>query len=116
MPPSRPELKAELLADAERLIDDLLNWTDRTPTPDLTALEDALLPLRKQFGERLAERVLAAQTAVRPVPGPSCPTCQRELHYKGPKTVTVDTRLGPLQVTRSYYYCETCRAGLFPPR
>jgi len=36
------------------------------------------------------------------------------MHYKDQKPNTVESRVGKLPLTRGYYYCETCRAGLFP--
>jgi uncharacterized protein with PIN domain len=115
MSPTRAELRTKLLAEAERAIDDLLDWTDQTPRPNLTQIETAVLRLRKQMGEQAAQAVLEAQEAQRPVPGPRCPTCQREMHYKDTKAQTVKSRVGQLQVCRGYYYCETCQQSLFPP-
>jgi uncharacterized protein with PIN domain len=115
MSPSRAELRAKLLAEAERSIDELLDWTDQTPRPNLTQIENAVLKLRKHWGEQAAQVVIEAQETRRPVPGPPCPTCQREMHYKDQKAQTVESRVGQLQVTRGYYYCKTCHQSLFPP-
>ena len=116
MSPTRAELRKKLLAEAEQAIDELLDWTDRTPRPNLTQIENAVLKLRKQMGEQAAQTVLEAQDAERPVPGPLCPTCQREMHYKDTKTQTVESRVGHLRIGRGYYYCEHCQQSLFPPR
>ena len=113
---TRAELKAELMRLSEQLVDELLDWNDQTPQPTLTQIEDEILQLRKRLSEQMAVAVIHTQEASRPVPGPRCPTCQRELHYKGMKSNTVESRLGTLPLERGYYYCETCRAGLFPPR
>ncbi len=115
MSPTRAEIRAKLLAEAEQAIDDLLDWTDQTPCPNLTQIENAVLKLRKQLGERAAQAVLEAQEAQRPVPGPLCPTCQREMHYKDTKAETVESRVGHLTMARGSYYCETCQQRLFPP-
>jgi len=115
MCPTRAEMRAKLLAEAEQAIDDLLEWTDQTPRPNLTQIENAVLKMRKQFSERAAQAVLEAQEAERPVPGPVCPTCQREMHYKDRKAQTVESRVGRLRLVRGYYYCEHCQHSLFPP-
>jgi hypothetical protein len=112
----RTEVKAELLRKAERLIDELLDWNDQTHAPDLTQIEDIVLKLRKQLGEQMALAVIEAQDSTRPSTGAPCPSCQRQMHYKAVKANTVDSRVGTLPLERGYYYCQTCRTGLFPPR
>ena len=112
----RTEVKAELLKQAEALIDELLDWNDQTKAPDFTQIEDVVLKLRKQLGEQMALAVIETQDSQRPSPGPQCATCQREMHYKDVKGNTVDSRVGTLRLARGYYYCPTCRTGLFPPR
>ena len=111
----RADLKAELMLQAEVLIDELLAWTADTPAPTLTQIEDVVLKLRQRLSERMALAVIEAQAAVRPVPGPSCPACGREMHYKDRKANTVESRVGCLPLERGYYYCEPCRTGIFPP-
>jgi hypothetical protein len=109
------KLKTELMTEAEEIIDELVAWTGDTPAPNLTQIEDIVLKLRQRLSERMALAVIEAQAAVRPVPGPSCPTCGREMHYKDRKANTVESRVGQLPLERGYYYCEACKSGLFPP-
>ena len=108
-------MKAELLAEAEAAIDELLEWREDVPAPTLTDLEEAVLRLRKRLDRRMAEIVLREQEATRPVPGPKCSTCGEEMRYKGMKEVTVESRLGPLRLERAYHYCHHCKSDLFPP-
>ncbi len=115
MSPTRAEIRAKLLADAEQAIDELLDWTDQTPRPNLTQIEQAVLKMRRQLSEQAAQAVLEAQEAQHPVPGPLCPMCQHEMHYKDTKAQTVESRVGRLRMVRGYYYCETCRQSVFPP-
>ncbi|HLF27325.1 MAG TPA: hypothetical protein VJG32_13400 [Anaerolineae bacterium] len=64
---SRTELKAELLAHADGLIDELPDWTEQTGQPTLTQIEEV---------------VLQAHEAQRPAPGPLCPERRCAMHYK----------------------------------
>ena len=116
MSPTRAEIRAKLRAEAERSIDELLDWTDQTPRPNLTPIENAVLKLRKHLGEQAAQVVIEVQATRHAVPGPVCPTCQREMHYKDQKAQTVESRVGQLHVSRGDYYCETCHQSLFPPQ
>lgn len=111
----RAAVKAELLHKAELLIDELLDWNEQAQAPNLTQIEEIVLKLRKQLGEQMALSVIETQENQHPSPGPRCPTCQCEMHYKAVKANTVDSRVGTLPLQRGYYYCETCRTGLFPP-
>jgi hypothetical protein len=111
----REQQQAELMAAAKLAIDEALDWDGRAEAPTLTEIEEVILRLRKEFGQRKAEVLLGGQEAKKPVPGPECATCQREMSYKGMKETGVETRLGPLGLERGYYYCDHCRVGLFPP-
>jgi hypothetical protein len=81
--------RGSIFAEAEQAIDDLLDWTDQTPRPTLTQIENAVLKMRRHLSEQAAQAVLEAQGAQRPVPGPLCPTCPREMQYKDTKTQMV---------------------------
>ena len=112
---TRAELKAALMRQAEIAIDQVLDFDEQTVEPTLTQIEDAVLKLRKDLSEQVALTLIEEQANTHPVPGPRCPTCGQEMHYKAVKGETVESRVGTLPLHRSYYYCETCRRGLFPP-
>ena len=113
---SRAEIKAELLAKAEASMDELLKWTDETPCPNLTQIEDIVLKLRQELGQAMAETVIQAQDTAQPVTLPACPDCGQTMQPKGSKNKAVVSRIGELPLARAHYYCPRCQQGLFPPR
>jgi len=112
---SREEKKAELMQAAEVVMDELLDWDEQAEAPTLTEIEEAVLKLRQQIGQRMAREIIKGQEAEAPVPGPVCPTCQREMRYRGEKQKEIESRLGAVELERGYYYCDQCEKGLFPP-
>ena len=115
MKKEQKKVKAELMTEAEELIDELLEWDEKNPKPTLTQIEDVVLKLRKQMSERMTEAIIEGQEAKGPVPGPSCPQCGEEMRFKGQKRNRVESRAGEVQLERGHYYCEECGRGFFPP-
>lgn len=115
MAKSREEMKMKLMKDAEKVIDELLEWNLETERPNLSQVEEKVLELRKRLSEQMAGTVLESQAANRPVPGPKCNGCEAEMRYKGQKKNRVNSWVGELELERGYYYCAQCKTGLFPP-
>lgn len=113
---TRAQKKAKLQAAAEALIEKLLEWDEKTDRPNLTAIEDEVLKLRQQFGQEMADVLVAGTEARQPVGNPACRQCGQPMRYKGQKGKVVESRLGGLEIERGYYYCAACESGSFPPR
>ena len=111
----RERRKAQLMKEAESVIDRLLDWTDETSEPDLGQIEAVVLELRQQFSEQMSREAIEAQEAKQPVSAPDCPKCGRAMRYKGQKEVEPRTWVGDVRFRRGYYYCEECGEGVFPP-
>jgi hypothetical protein len=108
------EVKAELLAKYEAILDDVLRQGTATDELTLTDIEELALRTRAEVGEQVTAALLETKSG-QSVPGPHCPGCGREMRYKGEKHRYLRTRSGDVEVDRAYYYCPKCRQGLFPP-
>lgn len=64
---TREQKRAKLLAEAQAVIEEFLDWEEQAAQPKLTEIEDEVLALRERFGQRLAEVALADQDAKQPV-------------------------------------------------
>ena len=49
MKKNRKKVKAEFLAEAEALFDQLMEWDEHTSKPDMTQIEEIVLQLRQQL-------------------------------------------------------------------
>jgi hypothetical protein len=74
---SQTEMKAELMKEAERIIDELMAWQAETEQPNFSQIEEKVLDLRRQLSEKMTAVTLSGQATVRPVPGPNCPECRQ---------------------------------------
>jgi DNA repair exonuclease SbcCD ATPase subunit len=116
MPITDDELKAQMKARAEAAIEKLFAEKKGPDEIKLSDIEQAVYQageaIKAELTAGLVEQVSEEGVCV---PGPMCPTCGQEMHYKGHKAKQLITETGEVRVKRAYYYCETCRSGLFPP-
>lgn len=108
-------LKKELMEYAEASIEKLVEWDGKNKRPTLSEIEEIVLEVGKELERRMAEAVIGKQEEVRPVPGPACPQCGREMGYKASEPRQITSLAGELQIERSRYHCARCKTGIFPP-
>lgn len=113
---TREQLRQQLEGKAKEAIEEMLDWSEQTPAPTLTQVEDKVLEVRQRLGVELAQTLLGGQEATQPAVEGKCRRCGGELRYKGRKDRVVESRLGALKLQRGYYYCPRCQGGVFPPR
>jgi len=109
---NKDELKAKLLQAYEAELDDQLAELDDELS--LTEIEEVALAVRGRVGETVTQ-ALVDQQGDQVKPDEICPTCGERMRDKGRKRRWVTTRSGEVEIERTYYYCETCQAGHFPP-
>jgi len=116
---ARDLTKAELLREAESqaadLIEEAVTWHTEHPDATWDELELEVLQLRQRFGAQLAQTLAQHRAERKPVPGPVCPECGKDMHYKGPKARQLVSMLGEVTLKRGYYYCAECGQSVFPP-
>ena len=110
----RDEIKAEVLAEIEKVLNKGLEEGVVAEALTITEIEEIALRAQKEVGEKVT-KLLVEENNGADVPGPVCKGCGKEMHYKGKKRRYVRSRSGEIQVERAYYYCERCKEGYFPP-
>lgn len=119
----RIALKQRIMRKVEALLDELMESPNAPKTID--EIEDAALKLRQRAGEIVAQELAdAAREEAVPVgdaPDAAAPQshtvecpCGRKARYKGEATRSVVTMVGGVTLSRPYYYCRRCDAGLCP--
>ena len=110
----RAEIKAAVMRKVEEAVEKALAKGEQAGQLSLNDIEEMVLSVGSELSGELTE-VLVQQAKEPAVPGPSCSSCGREMHYNGKKRRYVRTRTGEVQLERAYYYCAGCQRGFFPP-
>lgn len=111
----RAEIKKEAEEEMARLVEEAVEWQMKHGEYTWDELEVEVLKLRQRFGEQLARVMVKHREEARAVPGPKCPECKKEMHYKGIKKRGIVSTIGEVPLKRGYYYCSKCRRSIFPP-
>ncbi len=112
MSSSRAELKAKLLARAEAAIDAMLNDERLHEKMTFSAIEQVIGGSEAEFRQAALEEIIAMQQAT----AKTCPLCGGKLDNKGQRSKQVVSLRGETSLERTYYQCQACGHGYFPPR
>lgn len=112
MPTSRAELKAKLLARAEAAIDAMLGNERLHEKMTLSEIEQVVGQSEVDFRQAALEEIIAHQQAT----PTTCPLCGGKLENKGKRQRQVVSLRGETPIERTYYQCQSCGQGYFPPR
>jgi NADH pyrophosphatase NudC (nudix superfamily) len=108
----KEELRASLVAQAEAAIDKMLSDERLNEQMTLSDIEAVVGVSEADFRQRALEAIIAVQQAS----ARTCPLCGSQLRNKGKRKKRIVSLRGETDVERTYYQCETCRKGYFPPR
>jgi NADH pyrophosphatase NudC (nudix superfamily) len=107
------ELKARMMAEAEKVIERMLAEREKKKELQLSDIERMARVAGEQMMERFANEMAAEEGQQEST---FCPGCGRKMRYKGHKARDVATEAGEVRLERAYYYCPQCKVGIFPPR
>lgn len=112
MSKQREALRAKLLAEAEVAIDKMLSDERLSEAMTLSDIEAVIGVSEADFRQGALEAIVAIQQETPTL----CPLCGGKLRNKGKRKKRVVTLRGETDVERTYYQCEGCGKGYFPPR
>jgi len=113
MPRKKADVKAQLMADAEKAIDQMLVEAEEKGSLTITDIERLARKTGNQVMQEVTQQLAAEQGQQKR--GHVCPECGQRMKYKGQKGKNLLTETGEIRLERGYYYCLNCRRGIFPP-
>jgi len=109
------EVKARLMKEAEKAIDELLAKKTAAKQIKLDEIERLALASGGQI-QRSIQAALAAEGSEAQSEGEQqCEICGSRMQRRGTRTRQVETEAGLMQLDRPYYVCPNCGASFFPP-
>ena len=114
--PSHAEIKAQMIRDAEKALEQMLAKRVSPDKATLSDIESVVRQAGEQWMQALTQTFVDESASDRTHDSLECLTCHGRLQVKGPREREVATDTGDVTVTRAYYYCPACATGVFPPR
>ncbi len=113
---NQDELKARLLAKAEKAIDEMLAEKPEPGTLSIADIERLALKSGTQFEAGILTELGQEESEIETSHDQLCERCGSRLQRRGRSGRVVKTEVGAVHVERVYYVCPGCGASLFPPR
>jgi uncharacterized protein with PIN domain len=115
MPVTKPELKALLTREAERIIERLVEECDPAGKITLNDIEEGVLGAGRELQASLTKALVEATLAQEKDGVGVCPVCGGKMRHHEYRKGRVVTKTGEVMVRRAYHRCERCGKGIFPP-
>ncbi len=109
------ELRARMLAEAEKVIKDRLADKPATSQMQLADIERWVLRTGQEVQARLLKELAQASQEVQNAEVPLCEQCGSRMQRRGTRLRQVVSEVGEMTLERGYYVCPECGASLFPP-
>ena len=107
--------KVRLQAEFEGMWEELWQWREAHPEATIDEIVRQVTPRRRALmGELVVQLAKQIGSGVS-IEGLVCEQCGEVLAYKGEPKRDVLHLEGEAELSRAYYYCDRCKAGLFPP-
>ena len=113
--PDPEDLKARLMAQLEATIEQLIAQQPASEVITLSDMERLVKHAGSEIEVQVMQALIEANETTKHPERPLCPECQQAMHNKGKQRRKVVTEAGEIEVNRTYYYCEECQVGVFPP-
>ncbi len=113
---NQDELKARLLAEAEKAIDEMLAEKPAAGSLSLADIERLALKSGAHFEAGILKELGQEESEVESSHDQICERCGSRMQRRGKSGRRVKTEAGTTHLDRAYYVCPGCGASLFPPR
>ncbi len=113
---NQDELKARLLAEAEKAIDEMLAEKPAAGSLSLADIERLALKSGAHFEAGILKELGQEESEVESRHDLICERCGGRMQRRGKSERQVKTEAGTTHLERGYYVCPGCGASLFPPR
>lgn len=109
------DLKACLMTELETIVEQLVAQQPASDQITLSDMEELVKAAGSTIETQMMQALVEAHETERPNQRPVCPECQQPMRNKGKQQRKVVTEVGEIEVQRTYYHCEQCGVGIFPP-